>query len=200
MKISKFKISDVLFVVFIVLLLIPQTRTPIMVLVNKVKVELFSPGAVSAKEQIQLEPFIYKLENLDGESVKVKVGDGDITFISYWATWCPPCIAELPSIEALYQDYGDKINFVMISNEDPKKIRKFLEKKNFAVPAVIPKMEAPEELYENTIPTNYIIDAAGKIIIKQKGASDWNSEKVRRVLDALIAERDSTMHKKALSK
>ncbi|WP_338039136.1 TlpA disulfide reductase family protein [Maribacter litopenaei] len=56
---------------------------------------------------------------MDGEPVNAKVGDGEITFISYWATWCPPCIAELPSIDGLYQDYGDKISFLMISNEDP---------------------------------------------------------------------------------
>ncbi|UWX56650.1 TlpA family protein disulfide reductase [Maribacter litopenaei] len=68
---------------------------------------------------MQVQPFVYELENLDGEPVNAKVGDGEITFISYWATWCPPCIAELPSIDGLYQDYGDKISFLMISNEDP---------------------------------------------------------------------------------
>ncbi|UWX54792.1 hypothetical protein NYZ99_18680 [Maribacter litopenaei] len=60
-------------------------------------------------------------------------------------------------------------------------------------------MNPPKDLYEKTIPTNYIIDHTGKIVIKEKGASNWNSEKIRNVLDALIAERDSSDHKKALS-
>ncbi|ASV30396.1 TlpA family protein disulfide reductase [Maribacter cobaltidurans] len=192
MKKGKIKVSDILFVVFIVLLIVPQTRTSIMVMLNQLKVELFSPGLEPEEEQLKLNPFVYQLENLKGEKSYVKVGDGDITFMSYWATWCPPCIAEFPSIDDLYQDYGDKINFVMISNEDPEKIRKFLEKKNFSVPAVVPKMEAPEDLYEKTIPTNYIIDASGKIIIKEKGASDWNSEKVRQILDGLIAAKENS--------
>lgn len=163
-----------------------------MVMVNRLKVELFSPGLASKKEQIQLGPFIYNLENLDGEAVNTTLGDGNITFISYWATWCPPCIAELPSIDALYQDYGNKVNFLMISDENPEKIKLFLQKKNFSVPAVISKMAPPKGLYEKTIPTNYIIDHTGKIVVKEIGASNWNSEKIRNLLEALIAERDAS--------
>lgn len=163
-----------------------------MVMVNRLKVELFSPGLASRKEQIQLRPFIYELENLDGESVNTTVGGGNITFISYWATWCPPCIAELPGIDALYQDYGEKINFLLISDEHPEKIKLFLEKRNFSVPAVVSKMNPPKALFEKTIPTNYIIDHRGKIVVKEKGASNWNSKKVRNLLDTLIAERDAT--------
>ncbi|KAA2219467.1 TlpA family protein disulfide reductase [Maribacter flavus] len=192
MKKLTIKIGDVLFGVFIVLLIIPQTRTPIMVMVNRLKVELFSPGVVSEKEQIQLDSFIYEVENLEGESVHTVVGDGNITFISYWATWCPPCIAELPSIDALYGGYGDKIDFLMISDEHPEKIKLFLEKRNFSVPAVVSKMNPPKDLYEKTIPTNYIIDHTGKIVVKEKGASNWNSKKVRNLMDALIAEREAS--------
>ena len=192
MKNRKFKISDIIFVVFIIILIVPQTRRPILVVANKVRAKLSSLTVVAKGEQEQLKPFTYALENLNGDNLNVEIGKGEVVFISYWATWCPPCIAEFPSIDALYKDYGDKINFVMISNEDPEKIRKFLEKKNFAVPAFIPKMEAPEDLYEKTIPTNYIIDASGKIIIKEKGATDWNSEKVRQILDGLIAAKENS--------
>ena len=163
-----------------------------MVMVNRLKVELFSPGLASEKEQIQMEPFIYEVENLEGESVNTTVGDGNITFISYWATWCPPCIAELSSIDALYRDYGDKIDFLMISDEHPEKIKLFLEKRNFLVPAMVSKMHPPKDLFEKTIPTNHIIDHTGKIVVKEKGASNWNSEKVRSLLDALIAQSEAS--------
>lgn len=200
MKKSKFKISDILFVVFILLLIIPQTRKPIMVAASKVRAKVSSLTVVAKDEQEQIMPFVYRLEDLDGNQVNVKVGDGEITFISYWATWCPPCIAELPSIDALYQDYRDKISFLMISNEDPEIINFFLEKKNFSVPAVVSNMNPPKDLYEKTIPTNYIIDHTGKIVVKEKGASDWNSEIVRKILDGLIKERETYWNKKTLSK
>ena len=190
MKNRKFRLSDIIFVIFIGLLIVPQTRRPILVMANKVRAKLSSLTVVAKGEQEQLEPFTYALESLDGEALNVDIGRGNIVFISYWATWCPPCIAEFPSIEELYQDYKDKINFVMISNEDPEKVRQFLKKRNFMVPAVISRMKPPKDLYEKTIPTNYIIDHSGNIVIKEKGASDWNSQKVRKVLDDLIAKKE----------
>ena len=187
MKKKKLGIKDFLFVAIIALLIIPQTRTPIQVAINKLKVQIFSPSAYEAEEQTQLEPFVYKVKSIDGLSRDAKVGQGKVTFISYWATWCPPCIAELPSIEKLYTDYGNKVDFVLITNEEPDKVRRFLERKELNIPAVFPQMETPEILYERSIPTNYIIDKTGKIVIKEKGAADWNSTQVRETLDQLLA-------------
>jgi thiol-disulfide isomerase/thioredoxin len=187
-KQKKFSWQNVLFIVVILLLLIPQTRTPIQVALNKVKVAIFSPSAFAKADQQQLKPFTYSLTSLDGASKEVSIGTGKVTFISYWATWCPPCIAELPSIEALYKDYGDKVEFLLITNENPEVVARFMAKKSHKLPAVLPAMETPEQLFERSIPTTYIIDKTGHIIIKEKGASNWNSDAVRTTLDELIAE------------
>ena len=161
MKKRKFKISDIIFVVFIALLLIPQTRTPIQVALNKLKVAVWSPSVED---------------------------EGKVTFLSYWATWCPPCIAELPGIQELYSDYGDKVDFVLLSQEETDKVQRFITKKGYDVPVYIPQMQAPEILQSNSLPTNYIIDAKGNIIIKETGAADWNSNKVRILLDGLLSK------------
>lgn len=187
MKKKKLSIKNILFLVIIALLIIPQTRTPIQVAINKLKVQIFSPSAFAKADQTQLEPFTYKVQSIDGLSRDAKVGQGKVTFISYWATWCPPCIAELPSIEKLYADYGNKVDFILITNEEPDKVKRFLERKELNIPAVLPKMNTPEQLFERSIPTNYIIDKTGKIVIKEKGAADWNSAQVRETLDQLIA-------------
>ncbi len=184
---KKFSVKNTLFIVFIVLLIIPQTRKPIQVAINSLKVKIFSPSAFAKADQTQLKPFTYKITSINGLSRDAKIGQGKVTFISYWATWCPPCIAELPSIEKLYTDYGNKVDFVLITQEEPDKVKRFLERKQLNIPAVLPQMETPEQLYERSIPTNYIIDKTGKIVIKEKGAADWNSDKVRETLDKLIA-------------
>lgn len=186
MDFKKIKIGNLLFWVFIVLMIVPQTRSPIMVAINKVRVLVFSPDVLGREKQDQLEPFTYKLTSLDGTYVDKQIGKGNVVFISYWATWCPPCIAEMPSIQSLYEDYGDKVDFLLISNEDPEVISGFLEKKQFGIPAYVPRMNAPYDLFERTLPTNYIIDKEGKIVVKEKGASDWNSQKIRDVLDMLL--------------
>ncbi|WP_299211131.1 TlpA disulfide reductase family protein [uncultured Dokdonia sp.] len=185
---KKINLKNILFIIVIALLLIPQTRTPIQVAFNKIKVKLFSPSAFAKADQTQLQPFTYQLASIDGLSRDAEVGQGKVTFISYWATWCPPCIAELPSIEKLYADYGNKIDFVLITQEEPTVVKRFLERKKLNIPAVFPKMQTPELLFERSIPTNYIIDKTGKIIIKEKGAANWNSAEVRETLDRLISE------------
>lgn len=179
------KLSNLIFAGFILLLLIPQTRTPIQVAVNKLKLLVWSPSELDAEDQTQLEPFTYYLNDLNGTPKSVEIGDGKVTFISYWATWCPPCIAELPSVEKLHADYGDEINFLLITNEDPAVVTRFIEKKNYDLPVFIPRMAPPEKLYERSIPTNYLIDGSGKIIMKETGAADWDSERVRGVLKKL---------------
>lgn len=187
-KIKEKKWSNLIFIVVIGLFVFPTTRKFMSINLNKLVVafDLFGPSVIEEDEQIQLQPFDYKLESLDGFRLNTPVGKGKVTFISYWATWCPPCIAELPSIEKLYAEYGNKVTFLLITNEDPQVVSAFLERKDFNIPAAIPKMNAPKLLYEKTIPTNYIINKEGEIIVKQRGAANWNSKEIRALLDTLL--------------
>lgn len=186
MKRKKPKLGNLFFALFIVLLIVPQTRTPIQVALNRVKIFVFSPSKLDDEDQVRLQPFSYELTDLNGIPVNLEIGKGQVAFISYWATWCPPCIAELPSIEKLYSYYGHKVNFILITNENPEVVVSFLEKKSLDLPVFFPRMKAPEALFDRNIPTNYIIDGEGKIIIKETGAADWDSKGVRLILDGLI--------------
>lgn len=161
---------------------------PIQVAVNKAKLLVWSPSLRDANEQTQLEPFTYQLADLNGDPLAVAVGKGKIVFISYWATWCPPCVAELPSIEKLHATYGDQIDFMLITNEEAEVVTRFLEKHEFVMPVYNPQMAPPLELYDTNIPTNYLLDRDGKIIIKETGAADWNSAKVRSILENMLTE------------
>ena len=187
MKLRKPKISDIIFVLFIALLLIPQTRTPIQVALNKLKVAVWSPSVEDEEDREQVVPFEYVVQELNGTIKHIAIGKGKITFLSYWATWCPPCIAELPGIQALYTDYGDNVEFVLLTQEETTKVQRFITKKGYDVPVYISQMQAPKLLQSNSLPTNYIIDAKGAIIIKETGAADWNSKKVRTLLDGLLS-------------
>lgn len=186
MKLRKPKISDIIFVLFIALLLIPQTRTPIQVALNKLKVAVWSPSVEDEEDREQVVPFTYAVQDLNGTPKHIAIGQGKVTFLSYWATWCPPCIAELPEIQALYSNYGDKVNFVLLTQEDSEKVQRFITKKGYDLPVYIPQMQAPEVLQSNSLPTNYIIDAKGNIIIKETGAANWNASKVHELLDGLL--------------
>ena len=181
-------LTNITFGVFVVLLIIPQTRTAIQVGVNKVKLLVWSPTTLDEEDQTQIKPFSYQVTDLNGTKKSIAIGQGKISFISYWATWCPPCIAEMSSIQELHASYGDQIDFLLITNEEAEVVRRFIEKKAFDLPVYRPQMDPPEVLYENSLPTNYLIDGTGKIIIKEIGAADWNSKKVRAVIDGLLSQ------------
>ncbi|MDT0538858.1 TlpA disulfide reductase family protein [Croceitalea sp. P059] len=183
---KKLRWSDYVFGVFLLLLIIPQTRKPIQVAVNKAKILVWSPRIKAVEDQAQLIPFDYKVLSLDGKPKTIGVGKGKVTFISYWATWCAPCLAELSNIEKLYVDYGEHINFVLLTNEAPETVTTFLKKKPYTLPMYTSRMAPPPLLLDKSIPTNYLIDQNGKIMSKATGAADWNSKKVRSVIDALL--------------
>jgi len=174
--------------VFILLLIIPQTGQPIQVALNRLKVLVWSPSVEKAETMEKVSAFSYPTLGLDGQRVSHSIGKDKVTFLSFWATWCAPCVAELPSIAALHKDYQDHINFVLVTRERPEVVNAFLDKKGLDLPVYFPSVEVPEVLRSNKLPTNYLIDGEGKILIKETGAADWGSTKVREVLEELLEE------------
>ncbi len=185
-KVKKLSKGDVFFAAFLLLLLIPQTRKPILVGVNKVKVWAMAPSLEPLENQIQLTAFEYYLKDLDGGDKQISVGKNRIVFVSYWATWCPPCIAELPSIQKLYESYGNTVDFALITKEEPKVVSKFLKERGWDLPVYNALMKTPSKLNDKQLPTSYLIDGNGKVLIQETGASDWNALKIRQVLDGLL--------------
>ena len=103
--------------------------------------------------------------------------------MNFWATWCPPCVAEMPSFQNLYSDYGDRVVFLFVANDDPDRVIRFMENKELSLPVYFQVSEVPGEMSSNSLPTTYIIDPRGVIIASKVGAADWNSSKVRALLD-----------------
>lgn len=188
MKKSKLRLNNILFLLFCVLLIIPQTRSFIQIGLNKIKVAVWSPSIEAVEDQNQLPSFTYAVTDLMGNDTTFTIGNGKVMFISYWATWCPPCLAELPSIQSLYKAYGDRVIFLLLTTEDPVVVTRFMRKKGYELPVYFSRMDTPAVLKERTIPTNFVINAQGKIIIKETGAANWNSTKVRVLLDGLLEE------------
>ena len=186
-KVNKSKLFNITIVVVIALLIIPQTSKPIKVGIHKI-FGMFSPSEISEDDRETLKNYHWELINLKGESYELKEAKGKVVFINLWATWCPPCIAEMPDMQELYNDYQDKVVFLFVSNERQDKVASFLKKKGYDLPSFQPKSGIPEELYSTSIPATYIIDKKGMIVIDKRGAANWNGSTVRTLLDRLILE------------
>lgn len=96
-------------------------------------------------------------------------------FINFWATWCPPCIAEMPDIQKLYDEFeGSDVSFVMISlDKDPEKAKKFIERKNYTFPVYFLSTSIPDVYESSTIPTTFILSPKGEIVMQRKGMADY---------------------------
>lgn len=175
--------QNVLFFIILALFIIPQTRKPIQVTINRMFA--FSPSTIDEAEQPQLENYDWQIRNLNGKVVNLERSRSKPLMINFWATWCPPCIAEMPSMQALYDDHQDNVDFYFVSNETRKAIRKFTDKHEHDLPIYQPLEPQPEPLKASSLPTTYIIDTEGKIHVQKVGAADWNSEEVRALLDEL---------------
>ena len=187
MKINKSQRKNLIFLIVIALLIIPQTRLPIQVLLNK-GLAIFSPSVIDSEDRKVLDNYNWQLNDLEGKTFDYESTQNKVVLINFWATWCAPCIAEMPSLEKLHNDYKDKIIFLFVSNEEEEKISRFITKNeySFIVYKVISKY--PEDFNVTSIPRTFLIDKKGNIIIDKSGASNWNSEKVRTIIDQLLSE------------
>ncbi|GAA4442730.1 hypothetical protein GCM10023188_42760 [Pontibacter saemangeumensis] len=131
----------------------------------------------------------FKLKGLDGKMVAFESLKGKVVFMNIWATWCPPCIAEMPNIQKLYEKVGsDNIAFVMLSVDEGgmEKVQKFIDKKGYTFPVYMPASEFPQEFYSSAIPTTFIISPEGKIVAKQEGMAEYDTPEVREFLQSMV--------------
>ncbi|MBR9845978.1 MAG: TlpA family protein disulfide reductase, partial [Algicola sp.] len=174
------KVYNIILFIGIVLLLIPQTRQPIQVLFNKLIVLIVNPSTVDDEERKLISNYDWSLKDLSGETYDFNSAKGNVILINFWATWCPPCIAEMPSMEELYLKYkdNDKVVFLFVSNEDVAVIEGFMSKKEFSFNVYQSLTQYPQEFDVTTIPRTFLIDKNGEIVIDKSGPADWNSSQV----------------------
>lgn len=131
--------------------------------------------------------FNMTLINSKGEKVTMEQYRGKVIFINLWATWCPPCIAEMPSINNMYNDIDkEKIEVLMVSFDQKfEKAIQFKERKNydFEVYKVLGRM--PQMYNTNSIPTTYIIDSKGNLVFTHQGMADYNRQDFKDFLKSL---------------
>ena len=192
MKILKSKefYKNVAFVAFLGILFFTPAGREVKLWMSQLRVMVLNPAVESVDNQKQLSKFDYewKLVDASGKQVELSEFSGKVILLNYWATWCPPCIAEMPSLQNLYNDYQDKMVFIFLTNDDKSKVDAFMKKREFTLPVFYQASNAPSKLSTNSLPTTFLIDQNGKILIEEVGASDWNGESMRTILDKLLVE------------
>jgi thiol-disulfide isomerase/thioredoxin len=124
-----------------------------------------------------------------GKSISLAELKGKVIFINFWATWCPPCIAEMPSIQDLYTKYKDneQVVFIMVDVDGKyKQASDFMKKKGYTLPVYLPESEVPKEYFAGSMPTTVILDKSGKLAFHHLGAADYSDPEITGFIDKLL--------------
>jgi cytochrome c biogenesis protein CcmG, thiol:disulfide interchange protein DsbE len=140
-----------------------------------------SPAGSAAK------PFSFQM---DGKQVALSDLRGKVVILNFWATWCPPCVDETPSLVALQRQIAPKGATVIgiDLDDDPKAYTRFVQTYGLDFPTYRdPSRKIAEEYGTYMYPETYIIDRRGRIARKIVGGQDWTSPQMTAYLDSILS-------------
>jgi thiol-disulfide isomerase/thioredoxin len=152
---------------------------------------IIAPKKLNANEW---ERAIYdvELKSLSSEKI-INLSDyrGKVIFMNFWASWCGPCIAEMPGIQNLYNKTDTtKVKFILISLDSQSgDAIQFLHRKNFDLPAFFPLSPLPEIYNPPAVPTTFIISPDGMVVSKTIGMADYNKKSFIKYLEELAGKK-----------
>jgi peroxiredoxin len=134
----------------------------------------------------------FRLPSLDGASVDLASLRGRVVVLNFWASWCPPCVAEMPSLDRLNRALGDK-GLVVVSvsvDEDESTLRQFVKRLGVGFPVLRdPDAHVAREYRTTGYPETFVLDRAGKIVRVFVGPADWDSPEILDYCRGLLGAR-----------
>ena len=149
---------------------------------------LFSNIGILKIAQIS-QPVEIQLKDVFGNTVSLSDFRGKVVFLNFWATWCPPCVIEMPSMQKLHRRFKDK-NFVMVainSQETDAQVKSFFDKYKLSFSALLDSSGEVGTWFDvNAFPTTFVLDKQGRIIGRALGPREWDSQASVALFDYLI--------------
>lgn len=186
--------SNLLFLV-IVLLFLFSTDAKAYLQQGLMKIGFFQPNLeriipTELTKNDSKEYLNFQLRNEKGEIVSLADLKGKVVFLNFWAIWCPPCIAEMPSIQVLSEKFkeDDEVAILTVEIEGKQeRVNQFLIRKNLNIPVYFPNSSIPSELFKGDLPTTIILDKEGNIAHTTIGLADYSGEAIVNFLNEVKA-------------
>lgn len=133
----------------------------------------------------------FRLEDVEGNILK-RSALNTPTLVNLWATWCAPCVKEMPLLDALAGEYEGRLKILTVSQDmqGAEKVEPFFAARNFEwlEPWIDPENHLGFGIGGGVMPTTVLYDARGSEVWRVQGDYDWSSEEARAAIDAAIAE------------
>jgi peroxiredoxin len=134
----------------------------------------------------------FRLKTLNGGSVSLADLRGKVVMVHFWATWCPPCVEEIPTLDKLYRQLMGK-DFMMLAvseDEDGAAVASFLQQNRLNLPVLLDTGSDVARLYGTyKLPETYIVDRQGVVRYKAIGPRDWTDPASLQILQGFIEEK-----------
>ncbi len=133
------------------------------------------------------------LKTLDGQNHTLEQFAGKVVLVNFWATWCLPCVREMPSMERLYRSYkgrGLEILAISLDQGNEQEVRDFVKKLELTFPIVLDPGHEAKALYKVLgLPTTYLIDRRGRVVGYGMGPREWDAEAAYALVGHLLDEK-----------
>lgn len=176
---------------FLVLIFVPAAKA--LMIRGLMQIGLFSPGIGDVKENIQTPAADLsgiKFKDASGKTVDLGQLKGKVIFLNFWATWCPPCLAEMPSVNKLYEQFKEDKNVIFIlvdADSDLLKSQKYMDNKGYKLPVYQVASDIPEMIFKGSLPTTIVFDKKGRVSYHEVGAANYASGKFIEFIKKLKA-------------
>lgn len=155
--------------------------------------QLVSTGLFKAeikKENKQLPaPAAFSFSDSTGKIFSSSELNGKVVLINFWASWCPPCRAEMPSLNKLYLKLRSDERFVFLfinEDEDKEKGINYIQKEHLSIPFYYRTGEISQDIFSGTLPTTIVLDKEGKVVLKHTGMAQYDTNEFIAQLKALL--------------
>jgi thiol-disulfide isomerase/thioredoxin len=177
-------IFDFLFTALVIAMLFPASRK--IVSSTIIRYSMFQPRESKEVAYLSDNDYNWYVEDLDGNTLSLSELKGKVIFLNFWATWCPPCIAEMPSIQRLYDEYKNDMAFILVSQESKDILREFVTEREFTFPVYVLRSRQPDIFSSRSIPASFLISPEGQLIMKKQGAARWDGGKVKALINEML--------------